>query len=167
MNTDDKSYGGEGIVNKNVCNTTETEWDGRPYAIDMVSAPLSVSIFSYTPYTAEEKAEIDRIRAEEIRKAKEAEERRLAKEAADAIAREAEEARKLAKAAAEEAKERAKIADEMLKRAQEAAAKLQKIMEAQEKNAQKSVNAKKTATAKKTTTKTVTKQNKAVRRKIT
>ena len=137
LNTDAKIYGGKGIVNKNICNTTETEWDGKPYAIDMVSAPLSVSIFSYTPYTTEEKAEIDRIRAEEIRKAKEAEERRAAKEEAEAIAKEAEEAKKLAKAAAAEAKERARIADEMLKRAQDAENKLKKITETQERNAQK------------------------------
>lgn len=134
LNTDDKIYGGQGITNKDIRNTIETEWDGKPYAIDMVSAPLSISIFSYTPYTAEEKAEIDRIRAEEIRKAKEAEERRAAKEAAESIAREAEEAKKLAKAAAAEAKERAKIAEEMIKKAQEAEKRLQKITEAQEKN---------------------------------
>ncbi|MCH5258572.1 MAG: 1,4-alpha-glucan branching protein GlgB [Lachnospiraceae bacterium] len=151
LNTDAKIYGGSGIVNKNTRDTIETEWDGKPYAIDVVSAPLSVSIFSYTPYTAEEKAEIDRVRAEEIRKAKEAEERRAAKEAADTIAREAAEAKRLAKAAAEEAKERAKVAEEMLKKAQDAAAKLQKItevQEAREKNAQESVSA--TPKAKKT-----------------
>ena len=134
LNTDARIYGGQGITNNNTCNTIETEWDGKPYAIDMVSAPLSISIFSYTPYTAEEKAEIDRIRAEEIRKAKEAEERRAAKEAAESIAREAEEAKKLAKAAAAEAKERAKIAEEMIKKAQEAEKRLQKITEAQQKN---------------------------------
>ena len=163
LNTDAKIYGGSGTVNKKICDTVETEWDGKPYAIDMVSAPLSVSIFSYTPYTAEEKAEIDRIRAEEIRKAKEAEERRAAKEAADTIAREAAEAKKLAKAAAEEAKERAKVAEEMLKKAQDAAAKLQKIteeQEAREKDAQKSVqnrnkNTQKSAPARKAAKKTV------------
>lgn len=163
LNTDAKIYGGSGTVNKKICDTVETEWDGKPYAIDMVSAPLSLSIFSYTPYTAEEKAEIDRIRAEEIRKAKEAEERRAAKEAADTIAREAAEAKKLAKAAAEEAKERAKVAEEMLKKAQDAAAKLQKIteeQEAREKDAQKSVqnrnkNTQKSAPAGKAAKKTV------------
>ena len=165
LNTDAKIYGGRGTVNKSICNTIETEWDGKPYAIDMVSAPLSVSIFSYTPYTAEEKAEIDRIRAEELRKAKEAEERRAAKEEADTIAREAAEAKKLAKAAAAEAKERARIADEMLKKAQEAAARLQKITEAQEKNVHKPVETKKAATIKKAD-KSVMKQNKAIRRKI-
>ena len=132
LNTDAKIYGGTGIANKNICNTIETEWDGKPYAIDMVSAPLSIRIFSYTPYTAEEKAEIARVRAEELRKAKEAEERRAAKEAAEIIAKEAEEAKKLAKAAAAEAKERAKIAEEMIKKAQEAETRLQKITEAQE-----------------------------------
>ena len=57
------------------CETMEMEWDGKPCAIDMVSAPLSISIFSYTPYTKEEKAEIEKKRAEERRRAKEAEER--------------------------------------------------------------------------------------------
>ena len=163
LNTDAKIYGGSGNVNKNICDTIETEWDGKPYAIDMVSAPLSVSIFSYTPYTAEEKAEIDRLRAEEIRKAKEAEERRAAKEAADTIAREAAEAKKLAKEAAEEARKRAKVAEEMLKKAQDAADKLQQIteaQEAQEKNAQKSAStrgksAQKSAPATKKANKTV------------
>lgn len=132
LNTDAKIYGGSGDIDNNTCNTTETEWDGKPYAIDMVSAPLSISIFSYTPYTTEEKAEIERVRAEKIRKAKEEEERRVAQEAAEAIAREAAEAKKLAKAAAAEAKERAKEADEMVRRAKEAADKLKKITEAQE-----------------------------------
>ncbi|MCI9314090.1 MAG: 1,4-alpha-glucan branching protein GlgB [Lachnospiraceae bacterium] len=132
LNTDAKIYGGSGEIDNKTCNTTEMEWDGKPYAIDLVSAPLSVSIFSYTPYTPEEKAEIERMRAEELRKAKEAEERRIAEEAAKAIAQEAAEARRLAKIAAAEAKERAKEADEMVRRAKEAADKLKKITEAQE-----------------------------------
>ncbi len=133
INTDDKKYGGSGTVNKKVCRTIDTEWDGKPYAIDMVSAPLSVSIFSYTAYTKAEKEEIERKRAEEIRKRKEEEERRQAEEAAEAIAREAEEAKALAKQAAEEAKEREKTAEEMVKKAEEAAKNLQRIVEKQEK----------------------------------
>ena len=167
LNTDARIYGGNGTVNKNICNTTEIEWDGKPYAINVVSAPLSVSIFSYTPYTDEEKAEIARIRAEEIRKAREAEERRAAKEAAESIAKEAAEAKKLAKAAAAEAKERARIADEMTKKAQQAEERLQKITEEQEKNrtaenaglsgavVKTKKTAKKTAAKKKTTNKPV------------
>ena len=132
LNTDAKIYGGGGAVNKGVCNTVETEWDGKPYAIDIIGAPLSVSILSYTPYTKEEKEEIDRARAEERRRAKEAEERRAAKEAAEQIAKEAAEAKKLAKEAAAEARQRAKIADEMGKKAKAAADKLQRILEKQE-----------------------------------
>lgn len=132
LNTDARIYGGQDIVNKEVCNTVETEWDGKPYAIDMVSAPLSISIFSYTPYTQQEKEEIERARAEEIRRAKEAEERRAAKEIADAIAKEAAEAKRLAKIAAAEAKERAKAAEEMIKKAQEAEDNLHRIEAAQE-----------------------------------
>ena len=93
FNTDDRIYGGSGCVNKKACETKEMEWDGKPYAIDMVSASLSISIFSYTPYTEEEKAEIEKKRAEERRKAKEAEERRLAKEEAEQTAKAAAEAK--------------------------------------------------------------------------
>lgn len=131
LNTDAKIYGGNGVVNQDVCRTEEEEWDGKPYAIDMVSAPLSISIFSYIPYTADEKAEIERVRAEKRRKEKEEEERRIAQETADTIAREAAEAKRLAKIAAAEAKEKARLADEMIKKAQEAAVKLQKITQAQ------------------------------------
>lgn len=143
FNTDDRIYGGSGCVNKKACETKEMEWDGKPYAIDMVSASLSISIFSYTPYTEEEKAEIEKKRAEERRKAKEAEERRLAKEEAEQTAKAAAEARELAKQAAAEAKElakraaeearqRAKAADEMVKKAEAAALKLQKLTQRQE-----------------------------------
>lgn len=143
FNTDDRIYGGSGCVNKKACETKEMEWDGKPYAIDMVSASLSISIFSYTPYTEEEKAVIEKKRAEERRKAKEAEERRLAKEEAEQTAKAAAEARELAKQAAAEAKElakraaeearqRAKAADEMVKKAEAAALKLQKLTQRQE-----------------------------------
>ena len=133
LNTDARIYGGSGAVNKEICNTQETEWDGKPYAIDLVSAPLSVSIFSYTPYTREEKAQIEQEREEERRRAREAEERRIAKEEADAIAAKAAEAKRLAKLAAAEARLRAKEAEEMLKKAKDAEVRLQKILETQEK----------------------------------
>ena len=132
MNTDAKIYGGSGTVNKKVCDTIDTEWDGKPYAIDMVSAPLSISIFSYTPYTEQEKAEIEKMRAEKLRKEQEEAQRKAAKEEAEAIAKEAAEAKRLAKIAAAEARERAKEAEKKLKMAQEAADKLQKITEEQE-----------------------------------
>ncbi len=150
FNTDAKIYGGGGKVNKGIRESIETEWDGKPYAIDMVSAPLSVSIFSYTPYTAAEKEKIDRERAEKLRLAREAEERRIAEEDARKIAEEAEEAKKLAAAAAAEAKERAEIAEEMTRKAQEAEEKLQKIEQAQKEQATKRQAAAKSSAAKET-----------------
>ena len=162
FNTDDESFGGSGILNRGICDAIETEWDGKPYAIDMVSAPLSISIFSYTPYTKEEKAEIERKRAEERRLAKEAEERRLAKEEADRTAQEAAEAKEQAKRAAQEAKElakkaaaevkaREKAAALLVKKAEEAAQKLQALTE-QQKTAEESTEAKKKPAAKRKTT---------------
>ena len=156
LNTDDPEYGGSGILNKAVCETLEMEWDGKPYAIDMVSAPLGISIFSYTPYTKEEKAKIECRRAEERRLAKEAEERRLAEEEAARTAQAAAEAREQAKRAAAEAKELAKRAAaearesakaaEVLEKAAEAAA--QKLQELTKKPAAqpKEASAKKTRT---------------------
>ena len=138
FNTDDPAYGGSGVMNTSVCDSIETEWDGKPYAIDMVSAPLSISIFSYTPYTKAEKAEIERRREEERRLAKEAEERRLAQEEAERTAqaaaeareqakRAAAEAKELAKKAAAEARESAKAAEVLEKAAAAAAQKLQEL----------------------------------------
>ncbi len=143
FNTDDRKYGGSGCLNDKVCETLDMEWDGKPCTIDMVSAPLSISIFSYTPYTEEEKAQIEKKRAEERRKAIEAEERRLAQEEAEQTAKAAAEAKELAKQAAAEAKEmarraaaeakeREKIAEALVKKAEEAALKLQKLTEKQE-----------------------------------
>lgn len=130
FNTDDPAFGGCGILNAAVCDTLETEWDGKPYAIDMVSAPLSISIFSYTPYTREEKAEIERRREEERRLAREAEERRLAKEEAERTAQAAAEAREQAKRAAAEAKELARRAAAQARESAKAAEVLEKAAEA-------------------------------------
>ncbi|MBD5519802.1 MAG: 1,4-alpha-glucan branching protein GlgB [Lachnospiraceae bacterium] len=129
LNTDAVSYGGSGIVNTKEKHSIDKEWDGKPYAIEMVSAPLSLSIFSYTPYTPQEKAEIDKAKAEAIRKAKEEEEKRVAKELARVTALEAKEAKEVAKKAMKEAEEKAKAANE-------AAEKLKKITEREKKRAQ-------------------------------
>ncbi len=169
FNTDDTAYGGSGMVNKEICDTIETEWDGKPYAIDMESAPLSISIFSYTPYTKEEKAQIEHRRAEERRLAQEAEERRLAKEEAERTAREAAEAREqarqaaaeareLARKAADKAREREKTAELLEKKAEAAARKLQELTE-KAKTAVKDGKAKKTA--KRTTAKKAAADKKA------
>lgn len=116
LNTDSRTYGGSGCVNAKEKKTLEQEWDGKPYAIEMVSAPLSISIFSYTPYTPEEKAEIEKAKAEALRKAKEEKERQEAEEAARITAMEAEAAKEAAKKASKEAKEKAKAANEAAER---------------------------------------------------
>lgn len=168
LNTDDPAYGGNGILNTAVCDTLEMEWDGKPYAIDMVSAPLSISIFSYTPYTKEEKAKIEHKRAEERRLAKEAEERRLAEEEAARTAqaaaeareqakRAAAEAKELAKRAAAEARESAKAAEVLEKAAEAAAQKLQELTKKPKTEAKKSEAGTKTASKAASNTKPGTK----------
>lgn len=140
LNTDSEIYGGSDIVNNKEIQTIEKEWDGKPYAIEMVSAPLSLSIFSYTPYTPEEKAEIEKAKAEAIRKAKEEAEKKAAEEVARITALEAQAAKEEAQRAIEEANAKAQAAKEAAKRAiaeadakakaaDEAAAKLRKINE--------------------------------------
>ncbi|MCM1048891.1 MAG: 1,4-alpha-glucan branching protein GlgB [Clostridiales bacterium] len=125
LNTDATAYGGSGTVNSKEKHTIDKEWDGKPYAIEVVSAPLSLSIFEYIPYTAEEKAAIDKAKAEAIRKAKEEQEKREATEAARITAIEAEEAKAAAKRAMQEAEEKVKAANaaaERLKKITEKAA---------------------------------------------
>ncbi|MCM1261192.1 MAG: 1,4-alpha-glucan branching protein GlgB [Butyrivibrio sp.] len=111
LNTDATAYGGSGTINSKEKHTIDKEWDGKPYAIEVVSAPLSLSIFEYIPYTAEEKDAIDKAKAEAIRKAKEEQEKREATEAARITAMEAEEAKAAAKRAMQEAEEKVKAAN--------------------------------------------------------
>ena len=134
LNTDAKAYGGSDDVNREICHTTEIEWDGKPYAIDMVSAPLSISIFSYTPYTKAEKDEIERELAEKLRLEKEAEERRLAAEEMERAVRAAEEAKRLAESAVAEAEEQARQAAKRIEERKQEAVQLEKIAKEAEKN---------------------------------
>lgn len=75
FNSDDVSFGGSGIVNEGKKEAKRKEMDGRNYSIALKMAPVSLSIFSYTPYTEQEK----KIRAikeeEEIKKEKERQEK--------------------------------------------------------------------------------------------
>ncbi len=74
FNSDNTSYGGTGISNAGKQEAKRKEMDGRTYSISVKMAPVSLSIFSYTPYSEQEK----KIRAikeeEEIKKEKEIEE---------------------------------------------------------------------------------------------
>ena len=72
LNSDAKEFGGQGRINPRIKTASEEEWDGREYSIKLTQAPLSVSIFSYQPYTKEELKEIAKKKAEKARKEKEA-----------------------------------------------------------------------------------------------
>ena len=115
LNSDDIAFGGKGRINSYVLEAEEIASDGRENSILMHQAPLSVSIFAYTPYTDEEKEERRKI-AEAAQKAAEEAVRKAAEEAAkkEAIAKKAaEEAAKkeeAARKAAEEAAEKEAVA---------------------------------------------------------
>ena len=57
LNSDDIAFGGKGRINSYVLEAEEIASDGRENSILMHQAPLSVSIFAYTPYTDAEKEE--------------------------------------------------------------------------------------------------------------
>lgn len=71
FNSDDISYGGAGLLNGGKIEARRREVDGRDYSVSIHLAPVSLAIFSYTPYSQQEK----KIRAikeeEEIKKEKE------------------------------------------------------------------------------------------------
>ncbi len=64
FNSDDTSFGGGGLVNPGRIEASFSEADGRPYSIPVKVAATSLAIFSYTPYTTQEK-KIRKIREEE------------------------------------------------------------------------------------------------------
>ena len=71
FNTDEASYGGGDMLNPGKLEADFREMDGRPYCIPVHVAPTSLVIFSYTPYTAQEK-KIRKVREEEaVRKERE------------------------------------------------------------------------------------------------
>ena len=86
LNSDDTAFGGEGRVNAAAVEAQEMECDGRELAITVRQAPLSVSIFSYTPYTEAEKLARKKAKEEALAK-KLAEEAAALKKAKKAPAR--------------------------------------------------------------------------------
>ncbi len=149
LNTDAKEYGGEGMVNAEVLCSEEVECDGRDDSICMRSAPLSVSIFSYTPYTEEEQKEIDRKKAEQIRREKEEAEERERQEKIAELERERLEKEAEAAKALQEAEEAKQRAEQMLKEAEAAKEEEAKVVAESEAAAKKRAVTKKTTAAKK------------------
>ena len=75
FNSDDVTYGGTGVLNAGRMEARRKEIDGRLYSITVSLAPASLSIFSYTPYSEQEKKIRVIKEEEEIKKEKEKEER--------------------------------------------------------------------------------------------
>ena len=126
LNSDDIAFGGKGRINSYVLEAEEIASDGRENSILMHQAPLSVSIFAYTPYTDEEKeerrkiAEVAQKAAEEaVRKAAEeaAKKEAIAKKAAEEAAKKEEAARKAAEEAAEKEAVARQAAEEVVRKA--------------------------------------------------
>ena len=54
INSDSKAFGGEGLVNSRMKKSVKKEASQRENSINIKIAPLSVSVFSFVPYTGEE-----------------------------------------------------------------------------------------------------------------
>ena len=122
FNSDAKKFGGSGFANTKILVSKDDECDEREESIRIKLPAFSVTVFSYTPFTAKEKAEIEK--KKELERQRRLEEERL---------RKAVEAENVAKAAAEEAKVRAREAERMakeaLKRAEEESQYVKELVE--------------------------------------
>ncbi len=58
LSTDDVKFGGKGICNKKTVATEEAPYDESTNIITVKAAPMSVSVYSYKPFTAKELADI-------------------------------------------------------------------------------------------------------------
>lgn len=128
LNTDAVEFGGTGIINEKAIGSQEQEYDGKPYSLKVISAPLSVGIFGYTPYTDEEKKVIEKKKAERIRKEKEAALERERQEKIAALERERQEKQAEAERALKEAEAAKARAEQMLKEAEAARIEEEKVL---------------------------------------
>ncbi len=127
LNTDAEEYGGEGVINGEVICSEEGEYDGKPASIHMVSAPLSISVFGYTPYTEEEKRDIERKKEALLRREAEVAKERERQEKIAALEKEWKEKEAEAERALQEAEETKKYAEQMRREAQEAKAEEERL----------------------------------------
>ena len=143
FSTDAKKYGGAGIGNSKVVLSEAEECDAREQSVRIKLAPLSVSVFSCTPYTEQELLEIRLKKAEQ----------------------EAEEARKEAEAARKKVEELEALINE--KKAKAAKVKEAKVAKVKETKAKETKTAKtneaKAEEVKETKTKTAAKNTAKVK----
>ncbi|MCR5178613.1 MAG: 1,4-alpha-glucan branching enzyme [Lachnospiraceae bacterium] len=107
FNSDDRKFGGSGVVNRQTIEARRRASDGRLYSIEVKTGALSLCVFEYTPYTEQEK---------KIRAVKEQ----------DEIRKEEERAEKLAQLKKKKEKEQEKLLEELKQR-------YERELEAQEK----------------------------------
>lgn len=69
LNSDAEQFGGKNRINEKVLEADERPANGRELSVSIRQAPLSVSIFSYTPYTKEEQEARRRAKEEAAKKA--------------------------------------------------------------------------------------------------
>ncbi|MDD6202246.1 MAG: 1,4-alpha-glucan branching protein GlgB [Lachnospiraceae bacterium] len=67
LNTEQKEFGGTITLGNRYKLTKEEEYDGRNYSLSVSIAPLSVSVYSYRPFTQEELLEIAEKKVKKIR----------------------------------------------------------------------------------------------------
>lgn len=128
LNTDAKEFGGEGRVNGELLCSKEEERDGKPDSIQVLSAPLSLCIFGYTPYTEAEKRAIEKAKAEKAQREKEEAEERARQERVAALEKERQEKQAEAEKALKEAEEAKKRAQQMLQEAENARQEEEKVL---------------------------------------
>lgn len=128
LNTDDLIFGGEGMVNEGLICSEQEEFDGKPYSIQVISAQLSLSVFSYISYTPEEKKDATRRKEEKIRKEKAAALKRERQERIAALEKERQEKQAEAERALEEAEEAKARAKRMLKAAEEVRLEAERVL---------------------------------------
>ena len=118
LNSDAKQFGGNNLTNSRVICSGEEECDGREDSIRFQLPALSVTAFSYAPYTAKEKADIEKKKEIARQKKIEIAKRDEALEAETEAKRIAAEARRKAEEADLAAKEALRFAMEEAKKAQ-------------------------------------------------
>ena len=135
LNSDAKKFGGTNFINSKAIVSKEDTCDDRENSILIKMPALSMQVFGYTPFTAKEQAEIERLkeierqRQEEIRqineaKTAEANARRMAEEAKAEAQRAQDEAKEALKRAMTEAKKAEELEKQALQLEKEAQKKL-------------------------------------------
>ena len=119
FNSDAKAFGGNNMINKTVIASTEKEWDDREDSITFVMPPLSVQVFSYTPFTKKEQEEIEEKKADARKRKAEVLKLEQASLETDEARRALEEAKRLMEDASNRAKDMERRAKEAKKQALE------------------------------------------------